>query len=448
VTARLARLYPALAYDPAPDPGNFWQTTVPELPAPPPLEGDAATEVAVVGAGYTGLNAALRLAGHGIGATVLDAAWPGWGASGRNGGFCCLGGTKRSASSLIADFGAAEAGRFFAAQVAAVEHVREMLVEHGIDAEACGDGEYILAHRPKDFAAMPAEAAAFTAKYGRPATVLSAAELAGRGLESPALHGGMHIGVGFGLNPLKYALGLTKAGTAQGVVLHGNSPVTRIAREGAGFRLVTPRGSLRAGKLVVATNGYSSEGVPEWLGGRYLPVLSNILVSRVLTRDELAAQNWTQVALCADTRNLLHYFRLLRDGRMLFGMRGGTGASAGETEGMQRRIRADFEAFFPAWRGVETPHFWSGLACLGRDLVAYVGPVPGMDGAYLSLAYHGNGVAMGSWCGARLGDLVADRIGLVDIPRVLTRPLRRYPLAPLRRQYLKGAYAWFGVVDR
>jgi glycine/D-amino acid oxidase-like deaminating enzyme len=446
--ARLARLYPARAYDPAPDPGNFWQSTVPELPAPPPLEGEAEAEVAVIGAGYTGLNAALRLAEHGIGATVLDAAWPGWGASGRNGGFACLGGTKRSAASLTADFGGAEARRFFAAQVAAVEHVREVLDAHGIDAEACGEGEYILAHRPKDFAAMPAEAAESTEKYGRPATVLPAAELAERGLQSPALHGGMHIAVGFGLNPLKYALGLARAAAAQGVVLHGQSPVTRITQEGAGFRLVTPRGSLRAKKLVVATNGYSSEGVPDWLGGRYLPVLSNILVTRVLSAAELAAQNWTQIALCADTRHLLHYFRLLPDGRMLFGMRGGTGAAPQENAAMHRRIRADFEAFFPAWRGVETPHFWSGLVCLARDLVAYVGPVPGMAGAYLSLAYHGNGVAMSSWCGARLGDLVADRIGLVDIPRVLTRPLRRYPLAPLRRHYLKGAYAWFGMVDR
>jgi glycine/D-amino acid oxidase-like deaminating enzyme len=446
--ARLARLYPERAYDSAPDPGNFWQTTVPDLPVPPALEGEAVADVAVIGAGYTGLNAALRLAEHGIGSTVLDAAWPGWGASGRNGGFACLGGTKRSAASLTADFGAAEARRFFAAQVEAVQHVRAMLAEHGIDAEACGEGEYILAHRPKDFAAMPAEAAEFTAKYGRPAVVLDAAELAGRGLASPALHGGMHIGVGFGLNPLKYALGLARAAAAKGVVLHGNTPVTRILQEGKGFQLVTPKGSLRAGRLAIATNGYSSEGVPEWLGGRYLPVLSNILVTRVLTEAERAAQNWTQVALCADTRHLLHYFRLLPDGRMLFGMRGGTGASPGETETMRRRIRADFEAFFPEWRGVETPHFWSGLACLARDLVAYVGPVPEMEGAFVSLAYHGNGVAMGSWCGARLGDLVADRIGLVDIPRVLTRPLRRFPLAPLRRQYLKGAYAWFGLVDR
>lgn len=442
----MRRLYPDAAYRPEPDPGNFWQSTA-EAPVPPPLEGDARAEVAVIGGGYTGLHAALRLAeAHGREVAVLDAAWPGWGASGRNGGFACIGGAKLSGPTLIRRFGEAGARAFFAAQVAAVDHVAETLERLGIDADRAGSGEYHVAHRPSDAAGFPAHADFVTRWYRPGAAVLGVAALRERGLASPAFHGGLHVPVGFGLNPLKYVLGLAAAAAARGVRLHGRSPVVRVEREGPGFRLHGERGTLRARQVLVATNGYSSDGLPDWLTGRYLPVISNVLATRPLTADERAAQGMTAVETVADTRSLLHYFRLLPDGRFLFGMRGGTGLGAAEAARTAARIRADFRAMFPAWAGVETPWSWNGLACLTGSLVAYLGPVPELPGGFAAFGYHGGGVAMASWCGARAADLMAGTIGVADLPP-LTLPPRRFPLPPLRRHYLKAAYAWYGWRD-
>ena len=155
-----------------------------------------------------------------------------------------------------------------------------------------------------------------------------------------------------------------------------------------------------------------------------------------------------------DSRNLLHYLRLIparpgEDGpRMLFGMRGGTSASAASHSAMHRMIRRDFETFFPAWRSVETPFFWSGLVCLTRDLTSYTGPVPGMANAWLSVAYHGNGVSMGSHCGRLAGRMISGRRAPDAIPVIMRQPPRRFPFPALRRNYLRAAYAWYGWTDR
>lgn len=382
----MKRLYPDNAYIVMPDAGNFWQSTV-RTPVPAALEGDVQTDVVIIGAGYTGLNAALQLTEkYGIQTTVLDAAWPGWGASGRNGGFACLGGSKLSDRAVLKRFGMDEAKDFFNAQSAAIDQVSRNLETYSINADTCGHGEYSLAHRPSDYAAMPEEARFLKATHGIDAPVLTPDDLRERGLHSPAFHGGMHIPLGFGLNPLKYVLGLSEAAQRLGVEIFANSPVSGVKPEGSGFRIHTTKGSVLAKKVLFATNGYSVDGLPDALSGWFLPILSNILVTRPLTLAEQQAQGWTATELVADTRNLLHYVRLLPDGRFLFGMRGGTGLSPRDESAMKRNIRTSFESLFPAWAHVETPYFWSGLACLSRQLSAYIGPIG--ENQYAALAYH------------------------------------------------------------
>ena len=102
----------------------------------------------MIGGGVTGLNAALALARQGVRVAVFEAQRPGWGASGRNGGFCCLGGAKLSDAALRRRFGAVEAGLWHEAQVAAVDHVRSLLERYDIDADTHSDGEVMLAHSP------------------------------------------------------------------------------------------------------------------------------------------------------------------------------------------------------------------------------------------------------------------------------------------------------------
>ena len=123
---------------------------------------------------------------------------------------------------------------------------------------------------------------------------------------------------------------------------------------------MTPRGTVTAERVLFATNGYTPEGLDPALHGRLLPALSSILVTRPLTDAEQAAQGWTRPALIADSRNLLFYIRLLRDGRLLFGARGGTDASPAAFAAAQAWMERRLGEKFPAWRGVEIDFAWWG----------------------------------------------------------------------------------------
>lgn len=430
------RILPADAYGPAPDAGNFWRTTV-AAPSVPPIAGALSCEVAVIGAGVTGLSAALRLAEAGADVAVLDAEAPGWGASGRAGGFCCLGGTKLSDAALARRYGTAALSEYATAERAAVDGVAEALERHGIDADRHSEGETLLAHAPARRADLVARAAEIRARYGLAPRVVPREGLAQLGLASPEFHGAVTVPVGFALNPLKYALGLAGAARAAGARLYGASPVTEIAPDAGGWRLSTPGGPVRAGRVIVATNGYSSETVPPWLRGRTLPMPSDVLVTRPLTADDLAAQGWTSRQMCYDTRDHLHYFRLMPDDRMLFGMRGRARARPAD-RGARARLRAEFARIFPAWAGVEAPHLWQGLVCLTRKLAPFAGPVPGMVGAFAAFAYHGNGIAMGSHAGRLVADLALGRPA--SVPAVMATPPGRFPLGRHRGWLLSAAW--------
>ena len=212
------------------------------------------------------------------------------------------------------------------------------------------------------------------------------------------------------------------------------------------WHISSPKGRLSASRLVIATNGYSSENLPDWLGGRYMPAQSTVMVTRPITPEEQAAQGWTTAQMAYDTRHMLHYFRLMPDGRFLFGMRGGLTSSPRSEAKIRALLRRHFEQLFPAWRQVETTHSWSGMVCLSRNLVPFVGAVPEHPGLFSGLCYHGNGVAMGSYAGALLGDLVQGKAPTLPYSRIMQR-LPKFPLGRARRALMPPAYAALGLLD-
>jgi len=450
----MRRIYEPAAY--GAEVNSYWETTA-RPPRWPRLNEDRPADILIIGGGYTGLNCALELAERGHdprSIVIVEANQPGWGASGRNGGFCCAGGSKLPVEKQIARFGEAETVRYFGEQCASIETVRENLKRYAIAADPHSRGETQLAHREQDIADLHAEKEQAKTLFGIDCQLVEKRSLAGEGLASPEFHGALTAPPGFALNPMKYLAGLVRAADDAGIAGFGDTPAMAIEHEGKHWAVLTPGGKVTAANLVIATNGYSSEDLPRWLSGRLLPVLTNILVTRPLAAQELADQGWTSNQMCYDTRNLLHYFRLMppangEDGpRMLFGMRGGTSAGKATMNAMRQRVRADFDRFFPAWRSVETPFFWSGLACLSRDLTSYTGPIPTMPSAWASLAYHGNGVAMGSHCGRLLGRMIAGGVAPDAIPAIMRRIPGRFPFPALRRSYLSAAYRWYEWRER
>ncbi|MBY6068995.1 FAD-binding oxidoreductase [Leisingera aquaemixtae] len=445
----LRRIYNAHAYDTEIPVGSYWDATLTAAPAYPALDGDRRTGVAIIGAGYTGLSAALHLArDHGEAPLVIDAAQPGWGASGRNAGFCGFGGAKLGDSAIIRRFGEDDLRAFYSAQKEAIALVRDLTTAGGIAAEAQEDGEYCLAHSARAARALPDIAARLSRYAGVDCPVLSAAEMRQEGLHGDGFHGGFLLPVGFGLNPGKYAAGLARLAQQAGATIHGGTPALSVQEQPDGtYTVETPSGRITADRLVVASNGYSSDNLPDWLRGRYLPVVSHIMVTRPLTEAETQAQGWTSRRIAYDTRNLLHYFRLLPDNRVLFGMRGTSNITPGSTHQMRRRIRRGFEAMFPALAQAETAYHWSGLVCLTRGLTPYAGQIGGWRRAWTGFGYHGGGVAMATYTGRLLAGIAAGKPCSSPLPQLMQAQPAAFPFPGFRRRGLPLAYTCYGIRD-
>lgn len=433
----MTRVFPAHTYGDGPRARCYWPTTALQ-PDYPSAKGQISCDVAIIGAGFTGLSAALHLAEAGQDVRVFEAQTPGWGASGRNGGFCCLGGSAASDAMLRKMHGETARREWRHAEVEAVHLTCALIETHAIKPDIHSNGETVLAHTPKAAAGFAERATRIKSDYGVTPTVIPGSELTQMGMRGP-FYAALTTPIGMALNPYKYTLGLAQAATQAGARIHAHSPVTGITQDRK-FTLITSEANITAGRLIVATNGYSSDDLPGWMRARYIPTQSNVIVTRPLTDDEIAAQGWTTRQMCYDDRFFLHYFRLMPDNRVLFGMRGGLLSSPGFDARMHRTIRRHFEAMFPAWAHVETPHSWNGLLSLAPDLTPYVGAIPDMPGAFTGLSYHGNGVSMASYAGAILADLVLGRTSRPLYPEIMRKPPGRWPMGRFRRAMLWPPY--------
>ena len=440
----MKRICDPFAYSDGPVENSFWAETVPVSPRSA-LSENLTTEVAIIGAGYTGLNAALKLAEAGVDVTVLDSKQVGWGASGRNGGFCCLGGAKASNRSLKRQFGVEALSEYLSAERAAVDHVDSLLSRFDWDVDRHSDGETMLAHNARAAAGFAQDAEDFATLYQQPVDVIAKEDLADRGFGG-GFYGAITTPIGFALNPRKYVSNLAQSAEMAGAKIYGNTAVTGTKQHAGLWHLTTPQGQVTAKKLVIATNGYSSESTPPWLAGRFLPAQSSVIVTRPISPEEQAAQGWTSRQMSYDSRNLLHYFRLMPDNRFLFGMRGGLSTSQPTSEKIKIRIRQHFEQLFPAWAHIETPHHWSGFVCYSRGQAPFAGRVPGVENLYAGFAYHGNGVAMGSYAGGLIAQDILQESTLTH-PDIMKMTPGRFPLGRFRRLLMYPGYLYYSVKD-
>jgi taurine dehydrogenase large subunit len=430
---------------------SYWAATGgPEPGGIQTLDGDRRADVAVVGGGYTGLAAAYRLSGtHGLETVVLEAHSIGWGASGRNGGFALITLGKVGLEDRIRRWGIEAARRSIIVGVEAIETARELIAREHIACDPGQDGSLLVAHRPSAVADLQERVRLYREVLGYPhVEFLDRARLERDGyLRGAEAAGALHTRDAFGLHPLKYVRGLAAAARGRGATLCAGSPVIGWRREGSEHVLVTPRGAVRARMVVMATNGYTPEGLHRFFGGRVLPATSSIVVTRRLADDEWRDIGMLTTQVYSDTRKLLFYWRRLPDDRLLFGGRAGVLDTPAGMQRCRRRLEAHMVAKWPVLRGVTTEYFWSGKVCLSYDLMPHVNRADGDPSVAYALAYQGSGVAMSTYCGGLVADLVAGK----DVPRdtpLTSSPLPRFPLPFLRSAYLAGAYVVYGVKDR
>ena len=256
------------------------------------------------------------------------------------------------------------------------------------------------------------------------------------------------MAAGFALHPLKFLAGLARAAARRGAVLHPHSRVVEWRRTDGKHRLSTAGGTLSAGRVVLATNGFTPEGLNPAFDGRILPALSNIVTTRPLTEAELAAHGWrTENPIC-NTRDLLFYYRMLPDKAFLFGARGDTTGRPHSGARMRAWLTRRLGEVFPHWKGVAISHFWRGLVCMTRDLTPSVGCLDDDPSVWYGFGYHANGVNTAPWTGMMLARMIAgSNRGEDALPAVMRGLPPRFPLPALRPWYLRGAYVYYRMSD-
>jgi glycine/D-amino acid oxidase-like deaminating enzyme len=417
----------------------WWDTArLPRAERAKPLP--QAVDVAILGAGYTGLSAARTLARQGAAVSILEAESAGWGASSRNGGMV-LTGLKSDIALVIRKYGLNLARELMAASLAAIDCVEEIIAEEGIECDFLRCGHLLVASKPSHFQGFSEQARLLREQFGRSVQLVAKLDLSSE-IGSERFHGGLVDPLSGGLNPARYVAGLIEAAERAGAQIHDHTRVERIERESRGFLVYTARGALRARAVLVATNGYTGPATPA-LQRRIVPIGSYIIATEPLD-PELARQLSPPGRMIFDSRHYLHYFRLTPDRRLLFGGRAAffppTAATVLQSAAILRR---NMLAIYPQLEDTKVEYAWGGNLGFAFDLLPHAGK---LDGLHYALGYAGHGVAMATYLGQIMGQTLAGQA--VDNPfaklRFLTAPFGLYRGRPW---FLPLAGAWYKLLD-
>lgn len=426
---------------------SYWTAVSGEAPPDEgPLHGEHEAEVAIIGGGYTGLSAAHFLASrHGIEPIVLEANRPGWGCSGRNGGFARPVIGRFGPRAMVERWGLETARRMFGKGQAALQTVRELIGEGPVECDVTAEGYLRIAHRPSRMKDLEADAREYRNSYGYEVALLGGEEVRSNHLGGPQSHGALLSKDALGLNPLKLAFGILGLARKSGAKVHSSAPVIGWSKEGGKHVLHTPDGRVRARQVIIATNGYTPEGLHSATDGRLLPVLSQIIVTRPMAAAEKAAAGFHSKHVLADTRNLLYYFRRLPDDRILFGGRGQIVDSPENRRAQSAFLLSELKRKCPALENITVDYEWAGWVCVTWDQMPHVHHAEDDPTVLYGLGYQGSGVAFGLHAGRLLADRAAGK-PVPGLPPAFSA-LPRFPFAAFRRLGQRGMFLWYRLKD-
>jgi glycine/D-amino acid oxidase-like deaminating enzyme len=394
-------------------------------------------DVAVVGAGYSGLAAALQLAEAGASVIVLESGEPGWGASGRNGGQV-IPGLKADPDELITMFGQEAGETLVRVAGGAPDTVFALIARHGIDCEARQCGWIQPAFAAADLGLITRRAEQWQ-RRGAPVAVLDRDAVC-RLVGSPIYHGGWIDRRAGSVQPLSYSRGLARATQKAGALVCGGSRVTALDRDGGRWKVTTAHGpTVSAERVLLATNGYTDA---LWPRLRQTVIAANSF--QVATRrlpDKLLQSVLPEGHVASDTRKLLLYYRVDHHGRLIMGGRGPFREPAGPSD--YRHLEMVIGLLFPQLKGTRCEFYWAGRVALTRDHVPHVHqPAPGLT---VFLGYNGRGVAMATTLGIMVAkNLIAPADNALPLPITGIRPI---PLHSLHRIYATAILQMYRLSD-
>lgn len=358
-------------------------------------------DVAVVGAGLTGLSAALHLARKGARVAVLEKETVAWGASGRNGGMATPG-LSVGFRDAVAKYGFPTASALYLTYNDAIDTIEKLVADEGIDCHFARTGKMTLAAKPSHLDGLRQTQEVLQQRLGQETLLVSKRELAGE-IGSDFYAGALIDPRGAGLHVGKFTRGLGEAAARQGAEIHEKAPVEQVRRLGDHrHELVTPRGTVRADQVLVATSGYTRRPF-RWLQVRIAPVGSFIIVTEPLGK-EVCDQLMPTRRMASDTKNLLYYFRITPDHRLLFGGRARFAMSSPQSDEKSGNIlRKAMVSVFPQLADARVDYCWGGLVDMSMDRLVHAGE---HDGLFYSVGYSGHGVQMATHMGKQMAEFM------------------------------------------
>jgi glycine/D-amino acid oxidase-like deaminating enzyme len=383
---------------------NYWLTTA-NFPTPEPRSLPVRVDVAVIGAGFTGLSAARTLAQRGAKVAVLESETIGWGASSRNGGMV-LTGMKLGVNQLISMYGRERTQRMYAASLASIDCVERIIREENIDCDFARCGHLEVACKQKHFDDYARQAEVIAREFNHTLRVIQKNELNAE-IGSQIYYGGMVDEVSAGLNPARYVAGLSRAAIEAGAEIFEHTKVESLQRESnqgeSGWKVTTSRGALWAREVFVGSSGYTGKATPA-LQKKLIPIGSFIITTEILP-DALARELSPRNRMIYDSKNYLYYYRITPDRRMLFG---GRAAFFPETNQTIRRsaeiLRRGMIDVYPQLRDAKIEYVWGGTLDFAFDIMPHAGQ---LDGMHYAVGYAGHGVAMATYQGQKMAQLIA-----------------------------------------
>src|SRR5436305_6631740 len=423
---------------------NYWLTTAQFPITDETRDFPDGVDVAVIGAGFTGLSAARTLAMRGARVAVLEARTIGWGASARNGGMV-LTGMKLGANELISKYGRERTRQMYKASLASIDCVEQIIDEEKIDCDFSRRGHLEVACKQRHFDNFQRQAELIEVEFNHKLRAVPKNELSTE-IGSTVYYGGMVDEVSAGCNPARYVAGLAASALKAGAAIFEHTPVASIQRESRrgelGWKLSTSRGPVWVHEVFVGTSGYTGSATPV-LQKKLIPIGSFIITTEVLPASlahELSPRN----RMIYDSKNFLHYYRLTPEGRMLFG---GRAAFFPENDQTVRRsaeiLRHGMVHVYPQLIDARIEYVWGGTLDFAFDIMPHAGQI---DGMYHALGYAGHGVAMATYQGQKVAEMMAG--DSVENPFVgIAFPGAPFGLYNGKPWFLPLAGAWYKFLD-
>lgn len=371
----------------------YWWDAAPreprtERPLPPRCD------VAIIGAGYTGLSAALTLVRAGRSVVVFEAMAPGEGASSRSGGMIGHG-HRLSYTKLIERFGPAKAKDLIREGVASLEFAKALIAGEQIDCAMQITGRLRGAWTAGDFATMQQDANALIRDLQMPIDVLSRADIRNE-MDADCYQGGLLFRAHGGVHPALFQQGLLRAARNAGAEVIGFTPVTAVRREGKRFSVITSRGSIDAGEVIAATNGHTGSATPA-IARRLVPIPSFLIATEPIGVERVK-KLIPNGRMMVETRAKHLYYRPSPDGtRIILG--GRAALHPVPLEGAADWLMNELRAIFPSLSGVRVSHVWTGNVAMTRSDLPGIGQ---RDGIWHAVGCNGSGVALMPYLGRKV----------------------------------------------